>query len=108
MKKELKPLLVDIGLSSVINSTVAMLSGGMKRRLSLVVALIGPPKVNKDGSHGHKYISFINVLSIWSQRLVECGSSVEECRTLNRESHGTNPHLMSLRSLCIFVLFTTP
>ena len=56
MEKELKPLMVHIGLSSHITSTVAMLSGGMKRRLSLVVALIGPPKVNKDGSHGHKYI----------------------------------------------------
>ena len=63
MEKELKPLMVHIGLSSHITSTVAMLSGGMKRRLSLVVALIGPPKVNKDGSHGHKYICFINVLS---------------------------------------------
>ena len=66
MKKELKPLLVDIRLSSDINSTVAMLSGGMKRRLSLVVALIGSPKVNKDGSHGHKYICVIKVLSVWS------------------------------------------
>ena len=63
MEKELKPLMVDIGLSSHITSTVAMLSGGMKRRLSLVVALIGPPKVNKEGSHSHKYMYFNNVLS---------------------------------------------
>ena len=56
MENELKPLLVDIGLSSHSNFTVATLSGGMKRRLSLVVALIGPPKVNKEGSHGHIYM----------------------------------------------------
>ena len=39
---------------------------------------------------------------------VERGSSVVECRTLNRESPGSNPHLLPFRSLGIYVLFTMP
>ena len=40
--------------------------------------------------------------------IVERGSSVVECRTLNRESPGSNPPLLPFRSLGIFVLFTAP
>ena len=40
--------------------------------------------------------------------VVERGSSVVECRTRNRESPGSNPHLLPCRSMAIFFHFTSP
>jgi len=48
-----------VGLADKINSIVRTLSGGMKRKLSLGIALIGNSKVGS-ALTGHSYINLLN------------------------------------------------
>ena len=45
-------------------------------------------------------------VNVWVGERVERGSSAVECRTRNLVSQGSNPPLLPLRKLGIFVLFT--
>jgi ATP-binding cassette subfamily A (ABC1) protein 3 len=44
LRKEVKDLVEEVGLAEKINTPAGSLSGGMKRKLCLAMALIGNPK----------------------------------------------------------------
>ena len=54
--------------------------------------------------HGGPCLYYSIVFIAFMQFIVERGSSVVECRTLNQVSPGSNPSLLPFRRLGVFVL----
>jgi len=93
-KKESKQRIVDIikitGLNNVLHKKVAVLSGGMKRKLNIASALIHDPKilimdeptVGVDIKSKKEIINFLKELTIAGKTVVYTSHDTEEIRTL--------------------------